>query len=77
MARGGGCTPCHAGQFKAAAGDGHCSDCAAGQGSWAPFTSCIACGPDQFSANAGDPCWPCDATSETTDSAAGQTACGM
>ncbi len=70
-----GCTQCTAGTIKATAGNAACTPCAAGEGSAAPFTVCAACGPDEYSANAGDPCTACVATTETTDTATGQTEC--
>ncbi len=73
---GGGCIPCYAGTFKAATGDGPCYSCAAGQGSSAGATACVDCLADEYSANPGDPCSACDATTETTDSLTGQTGCG-
>ncbi len=74
---GGGCTACAAGKFSAAAG-GTCTDCAAGTFSPAAgSTSCTDCNADEFSATAAAAaCTTCDATSETTDSYTGQSACG-
>ena len=77
-APGTGCTQCAAGQFKAATGNVVCTDCPAGQISAAAgATACSACLADEFAHTAGQSsCDSCDATSETTNSLTGQSACG-
>ena len=70
-----GCTQCPSGTIKAAAGNAACMNCAAGEGSSAPFTACTTCPPDTYSENDRDPCSPCNTPSETTDTATGQIEC--
>ncbi len=76
VAEGGGCTACPPGTIKLTAGNAACTGCLAGQTTNAAGTGCQDCPPNTYSANVGDPCTPCDATTETTDGLTGKTACG-